>query len=65
MDVDSLYIILDDSLRISAQKSVEGFVLERNFYKSSAYNVFIQNKVTEPELALSYSIEVIPDLYPK
>ncbi|RIJ48644.1 hypothetical protein D1614_08915 [Maribellus luteus] len=65
MDVDSLYIILDDSLRISAQKSDEGFVLERNFYKSSAYNVFIQNRVTEPELALSYSIEVIPDLYPE
>ena len=35
------------------------------FYKSTNYNVFIQNNITEPELALSYSIEVIPDLFPE
>jgi len=37
----------------------------KKFYKSDSYNVFIQNRITQPELALSYSIEVIPDLFPE
>ena len=65
IDVDSLYIIFNDSVKISAVQKEDGFELEKSFFKSSNYNVYIQNKVTEPELALSYFVEVIPDLYPE
>ncbi|MCK3686127.1 DUF4175 family protein [Maribellus sp. YY47] len=65
IDVDSLYIVVNDSVRINAKNTDEGFTIEKSFYQSSSYNVLIQNKVTEPELALSYSVDVIPDLYPE
>ena len=65
IDIDTLYFVLEDSVTIGAQKTDEGFVLESAFYESSAYNVFIKNNVTEPELALSYAIDVIPDLFPE
>jgi hypothetical protein len=43
----------------------ESFAISSNIYKSTNYNVFIQNVITQPELALSYSIEVVPDLFPE
>lgn len=65
IDVDSLYLVLNDSTRINAEKKNNLFHVESKFYSSVNYNVFIQNKVTQPELALSYGIEVIPDLFPE
>jgi len=65
IDVDSLYLILNDSVQIFAEKEEDNFTLNLNFYKSTEYGVFIRNKVTEPELALSYTIDVIPDLFPE
>ncbi|WP_346855980.1 hypothetical protein [uncultured Draconibacterium sp.] len=65
IDVDSLYIGFNDSTKIFGERQDEVFKLRSNFYKSSLYNVFIKNKVTEEELALSYSIDVIPDLFPE
>ncbi|WP_297085969.1 DUF4175 family protein [uncultured Draconibacterium sp.] len=64
IDVDSLSLVLNDSVNVAAIKSDTGFELSKRFYKSTDYNVFIQNKITEPELALSYHIEVILDIYP-
>ncbi len=60
-----LYIGFNDSTKIFGERQDEVFKLRSNFYKSSLYNVFIKNKVTEEELALSYSIDVIPDLFPE
>ncbi|WP_343334213.1 DUF4175 family protein [Draconibacterium aestuarii] len=65
IDVDSLYVLLNDSVKLYAAKEGDVFQLEKRFYKSGKYNVFIRNKVTEPELALSYSVDVIPDLFPE
>ena len=65
IDVDSLYLMMDDSVRIDATNNDGVFAVEKTFYKSGNYNVFIKNNVTEPELALSYFVEVIPDLYPE
>ncbi len=65
IDVDSLYLIKQDSTKIMAFALNTGFYAESKFYKSTNYNVFIQNTITEPELALSYSIEIIPDLFPE
>lgn len=65
IDVDSLYMVFDDSVRVDAIRDKNTFSIEKTFLKSTNYNVFIQNKVTEPELALSYFVDVIPDLYPE
>lgn len=65
IDIDSLYIIAYDSTRINSSEINNSFLIDSKFYKSTNYNVFIQNTITEPELALSYSIEIIPDLYPE
>ncbi len=65
IDIDSLYLIVYDSTKIQSTKNNNSFIIDSKFYKSTNYNVFIQNVVTEPELALSYSIEVIPDLFPE
>ncbi len=65
IDVDSLYLILKDSSKITASPLNNSFYVASKFYKSTNYNVFIQNKITKPELALTYSIEVIPDLFPE
>ena len=64
IDIDSVYLIVSDSVKIKADNINTTFVANSKFYKSTNYNVFIQNTITSPELALSYSIEVIPDLFP-
>ncbi len=65
IDIDLMYIIVNDSVRIDAQNVNENYIISSNIYKSTNYNVFIQNEVTQPELALSYSIDVVPDLFPE
>lgn len=65
IDVDSLFIVLEDSTKLVASMVNKSFIIDSKIYKSTSYNVFIKNKITEPELALSYSIEVIPDLFPE
>ncbi len=65
IDIDSLYLITYDSIKIGATEISNSFIVDSKFYKSTNYNVFIQNTITEPELALSYSIEIIPDLFPE
>jgi len=65
IDIDSVFVMVNDSVRIKATNTNGNFVIISNIYKSTNYNVYIQNSVTLPELALSYSIEVIPDLFPE
>ncbi|MEN8115658.1 MAG: hypothetical protein ABFS16_01690 [Bacteroidota bacterium] len=65
IDIDSLYFTFEDSTRTDAEIKNKEFILNKRFYKSTNYNVFIQNSITSPELALSYFIEVIPDLFPE
>ncbi|NOR75397.1 MAG: hypothetical protein GQ525_09575 [Draconibacterium sp.] len=65
IDIDSLYLIAYDSIKIKATEINNSFIVDSKIYKSTNYNVFIQNTITEPELALSYSIEIIPDLFPE
>jgi len=65
IDIDSVYIVMQDSLKIKAKKEGDTFVINSSFYQSAGYNVYIQNSATEPELALSYNIEVIPDIFPE
>ena len=65
IDIDSIFIMVQDSIKKNADNSNGNFSINSNFYKSTNYNVYIQNVITQPELALSYSIEVIPDLFPE
>lgn len=65
IDIDSVFVMIQDSVKSKAINTNGNFILSSNIYKSTNYNVYIQNAVTQPELALSYSIEVIPDLFPE
>jgi hypothetical protein len=65
IDIDSLFLIFNDSVKIDAEKENNRFIIDSKLFTSTKYNIFIQNKVTEPELALSYSIDVIPDFFPE
>ncbi|MDD4157586.1 MAG: hypothetical protein PHY08_13555, partial [Candidatus Cloacimonetes bacterium] len=65
VDIDSLYFLFSDSSHISSVKNENVFNIEKYLYKSSDYQVYINNRITEPELTFSYSIDVIPDLYPE
>lgn len=65
IDTDSLSLVFSDSLKIFARKEKNNFLAESHFFKTHKYNVFIQNKLTEPELALSYRIDIIPDFFPE
>ncbi|MCG6190744.1 DUF4175 family protein [Maribellus maritimus] len=65
IDVDSLYMVFNDSLKVAGSRQNNSFVIESKFYKSTNYSVLIKNRITEAELALTYSIDVIPDLFPE
>jgi len=65
IDIDSVYVMVQDSVKIKAVNTNGNFIINSNIYKSTNYNVYIQNTITQPELALSYAIEVIPDLFPE
>lgn len=65
IDIDTLYAVFSDSTTMGADKTASGFEIKNNFFKASDYNVFIKNDLTESELALSYSIDVLPDLFPE
>ncbi|MFW6327433.1 MAG: DUF4175 family protein, partial [Bacteroidota bacterium] len=65
IDIDTLYMTFSDSTAIGAQKTDNLFKLEHSFFKTSGYHVYIKHELTEPDLALSYSLDVVPDLFPE
>jgi hypothetical protein len=65
IDIDTMYFTLKDSVSIGAQKTDDNFIVSSRFYESTDYNVYIKNDITEPELAFSYGIDVVPDLFPE
>ncbi len=65
IDIDTLYLALADSNFLEPEKTENGFNIDSKFFKSTNYSVYIKNDLTEPELAFSYGVEVIPDLYPE
>lgn len=65
IDVDSLHLLFNDSVRVEANREENSFDLAKKVYESTNYNVYIQNRLTDEELALSYNIDVIPDIFPE
>ncbi len=64
VDTDSLFITFNDSITIPATKTNNKFNLTHSFYKSTKYSISLKNKNTSKNNILSYSIDVIPDMYP-
>lgn len=64
-DIDSLYFIIYDTARIYAQSYNNNFVIEKLFTQPTKYDVYVDNKLTEPELTLSNKIDVTEDFYPE
>jgi len=65
IDIDSLYFLMADSTVIPAEQEGNNFTVDSKFYEKEKYHVYIKNDITEAELALSYNIDVIPDIYPE
>lgn len=66
VDIDTLYLSFMDSIKSGALKDEQNdFNYIKNFYKTTDYNVIIENFKTDPKLALSSTIDVIQDLYPE
>lgn len=65
IDIDTLYFRLADSVFIGAEREGTAYNIKRQFLKSTGYHVYIKNEMTEADLALSYSVDVIPDFYPE
>jgi hypothetical protein len=65
IDIDTLYLRMPDSAFIGANQENEIFNVTHRFYKTSGYQVFIKNDLTNANLAFSYTVNVIPDFYPE
>ncbi len=65
IDIDSLYFQFSDSSKVAGFKNKTNFSVESKFYESKTYHVYIKNDVTDPELALSYRLDVVSDIYPE
>lgn len=65
IDIDSLYFVIADSTIIGSYKEDDSFHVKHSFFESSEYSVFIKNDRTKPVVAFSYSLDVVPDLFPE
>lgn len=61
---DSLWMRLNDSIRINSQKENELFIIKQRFLNSANYTLFPQNKEMVNKNNMTYAINVIPDIYP-
>jgi hypothetical protein len=63
-DTEKLHFLMDDSLYVPQRTDKDGFAFAKRFKSSSAYTVLTSNAFLKHADSLSYSIGVIPDLYP-
>lgn len=65
IDTDSLFIRFNGSENINGQKNEAGFTVKKTISENTGYNIFIGNAFVDFNEVLSYSISVIPDLFPE
>ncbi len=66
IDLDTVYVMFDgDSLMHYATQNEGAFIYNKIFNQSGKYHVYIKNRMTKAELALSYDVDVVPDLFPE
>ncbi len=63
-NADSLQFTLNDSIPVSVLKKEREFSVIRRFLNSSTYSVLAINKQMLSKKPITYSINVIPDIYP-
>jgi hypothetical protein len=65
IDIDSLLIVINDSLYCNSIRNGNHFYSEQQFFKSQTYKVLIKNKLSDFEIALNYNVSLIPDMFPE
>ncbi len=63
-ETDSLFLVINDSIKIAAKNKEKTFAVNKTVYKSIDYNIKTKNNNFTNSKLISYRINVIPDLYP-
>ncbi|MBI5220163.1 MAG: hypothetical protein HY958_14640 [Bacteroidia bacterium] len=63
-DIDSLWVIFNDTVKYSASRDNNGFAVSKSFLQSMNYKVAVANKFFNKNEFVKYSVNVIPDLAP-
>ncbi|MBN1820795.1 MAG: hypothetical protein JXR31_14280 [Prolixibacteraceae bacterium] len=65
IDTDSLYIQFNNKEKFFSEREGQVFNIKRKIFENSEYRIFIKNAYQPYNEVLSYSISVIPDLFPE
>ena len=65
IDTDSLYIEFGKSEKIAGQRDGNNFLVQKRIKENTDYRIFIKNSYVPYSEVLSYSVTVIPDLFPE
>ena len=65
VDTDSLYVELNDSSKIFANRINNLFEVSHIFYKDIEYKIVVKNAKLNSDNNLVYKIQIIPDLFPE
>jgi hypothetical protein len=63
-NIDSLYILISDSLKSHAVSDNSKFLLNKQILQSCAYKIIATNQFFSNEEIMNFNLTVIPDLYP-
>lgn len=63
-DIDSLHVLFNDTIKLSAQKNNDGFSLSKLFLLGCNYKIAVKNKFFRTNQLVKYNINIIPDLAP-
>jgi hypothetical protein len=64
-DTDSLFLLLNNTEKLFGIKAGNTFTVESKVFNNCNYSIFIKNKNVEFNEALSYTLSVVPDLFPE
>ncbi len=65
VDTDSLFLVLNDSIKIYGAKNGNGFELSKSFMADTEYRIVLKNSKLKDENSLVYKIQIVSDLYPE
>ncbi|WP_372754589.1 hypothetical protein [Labilibaculum sp.] len=65
-DADELELVFNDTLmKFKANHEAAIFHFSKDIFKKKSYQIYLSNSNYEKELLASYTVDVIPDLYPQ
>jgi len=65
IDTDSLFILLNDSVKVAGKKNGNLFEVTKVIYTDLDYSIVVKNARLQDENNLGYKIKIIPDLFPE